>query len=269
MKISILTLFPEMFVGPFDESIIKRAKEKGLVEINLINIRDFGIGRHKVVDDKPYGGGVGMVMKVDVLDKAIQFAKVTKKHQPEADRPLDEKVILLDARGQTFVQSTAKTFSQLKHLILLCGHYEGIDERVRKLVDMTISVGDFILTGGEISAMLVTDAVARLIPGVLKEDATLYESFSLTSQTDYSKQTTCLPAGKTAVYRSPNAVSSLLEYPQYTMPQDYNGEKVPDILLSGNHQEIATWRREKSLEITTAHRPDLLKNFNKQETRDK
>ena len=225
MKITILTLFPEMFDGPFRESIVKHAQQKNLLEINLVNIRDYGQGRHKVVDDRPYGGGVGMVMKVDILDKAIQSVKDKNLSRDE------QKVVLLDARGQQYKQVIAKEFSSLKHLILLCGHYEGVDERVRNLVDTTISIGDFILTGGEIPAMLITDSVARLISGVLKEDATALESFS----------------------------DNTLEYPQYTTPREYNGESVPEVLLSGNHKEIEKWRAEQARVITKKHRPDLLK----------
>jgi len=224
MKITILTLFPEMFVGPFQESILKHAQQKNLLEINLVNIRDFGEGRHKVVDDKPYGGGVGMVMKVDVLDKAIQSVREKGLAKDE------EKVALLDARGVQFQQKIAKDLSQIKHLIILCGHYEGVDERVRSLVDLTISIGDFILTGGEIPAMLVVDSIGRLISGVLKEEATAKESFS----------------------------TNQLEYPQYTTPREYNGMHVPEVLLSGNHQEIKKWQEKKAEEMTQKHRPDLL-----------
>lgn len=227
MRITILTLFPDMFTGPFSESIIKRSQEKGSVEIQLVNIRDFGLGTHKVVDDKPYGGGVGMVMKVDVLDKAIKSVRDKTLHSHQ------QKVVLLDPRGKQFKQQTAQDFSTLQHIILLCGHYEGIDERVRNLVDVTISIGDFILTGGEIPAMLVTDAVVRLIPGVLKENATLHESFSIEG--------------------------FLLEYPHYTTPSEYKGEKVPTILLSGDHKKIDAWRQEQSMQITKTYRPDLLK----------
>lgn len=225
MKITILTLFPNMFDGPFRESILKHAQEKNLLEINFINIRDFGEGKHKVVDDRPYGGGVGMVMRVDILDKAIQAVKDAKLNTTE------QKVVLLDARGKTFRQSVAKDFSHLKHLILLCGHYEGVDERVRDLIDETISIGDFVLTGGEIPAMLIVDSVARLIPGVLKEQATDIESFS----------------------------TNLLEFPQYTNPREYNGIAVPDVLLSGNHKAIEKWRQEQAENITHKNRPDLLK----------
>lgn len=225
MKITILTLFPEMFDGPFRESILKHAQQKNLVDIHLVNIRDFGQGRHKVVDDRPYGGGVGMVMKVDVLDEAIKQAREKGLAKEE------EKVALLDARGMQYNQKVAKDMSHLKHLILLCGHYEGVDERVRNLVDITISIGDFILTGGEIPAMLLVDSIVRLIPGVLKEEATNKESFS----------------------------NDLLEYPQYTTPREYTGMTVPDVLLSGNHKEIKKWQEEKAQEMTQKHRPDLIK----------
>lgn len=228
MKITILTLFPEMFVGPFSESILKRAQEKGLLEINFVNIRDFGQGRHKVVDDRAYGGGVGMVLKVDILDSAIQAVGDSTLSSQE------QKVVLMDPRGQTFKQTIAQEFSQLKHLILLCAHYEGVDERVRSLVDETISIGDFILTGGEIPAMAIVDAVSRLVPGVLKEDATTYESFS----TD-------------------NAGNTFLEYPQYTTPRIYKGMEVPEILVSGNHKKIEEWKSSEAKKITKMHRPDL------------
>ncbi len=230
MKISILTLFPEMFSGPFSESIVKRAIEKQQVDIELVQIRNFGIGNHKMVDDRPFGGGVGMVMRVDVIDNALNSVKDVTLTKEE------EQVILLDARGKTFNQSSAISFSKLKHLILLCGHYEGVDERVRSLVDQTISLGDFIVTGGEIPAMLITDAVVRLLPGVLKEHATGLESFSLVSET-----------------------KQLLEYPQYTMPREYKGMKVPDILVSGNHPKIKAWQKVEAEKITKLHRPDLLR----------
>ncbi|HEV2339276.1 MAG TPA: tRNA (guanosine(37)-N1)-methyltransferase TrmD [Patescibacteria group bacterium] len=225
MKITILTLFPEMFVGPFDMSILDRAKEKNLLTIEMVNIRDFGEGKHKVVDDKPYGGGIGMVMKVAVLDKAIQSVRDKKLSH-------EEKVILLDPRGAVFTQKVAVGFSKLTHLILLCGHYEGVDERIRQLVDETISIGDFVVTGGEIPAMLVTDAVSRLITGVLKNEATAYESFS----------------------------EKLLEYPQYTTPAIYRYMKVPQVLRSGNHNEIEKWRKEQAVIVTKRHRPDLLQS---------
>ena len=224
MKISILTLFPEMFKGPFDSSIIKRAKEKKLVDISYVNIRDFGIGKHKLVDDTPYGGGNGMVLRVDVLEKAISKTRDKKFKKTE------EKVILLSAHGKTFQQKDAENFAKLKHLILICGHYEGFDERIKKYVDGEVSVGDFVLTGGEIPAMLVTDSVLRLIKGVLKEGSAAFESFS-----------------------------PLLEHPQFTKPQVYKNAGVPEVLLSGDHKKINEWRNKKAHEITAKLRPDLIK----------
>lgn len=230
MKISILTLFPEMFEGPFDYSIIKNAKEKSAVKIKFVNIRDFGIGRHKVVDDKPYGGGHGMVLRVDVLEKAIENAKDKRL------KTKDQRVILLSPHGKTFNQKKALELSYLKHLILICGHYEGVDERAKEFVDEEISIGDFILTGGELPAMMITDAIVRLIKGVLKDGVTDTESFSL-------------PAGRQ---------DPLLEYPHYTKPQTYKNLNVPVILLRGDHKKIKEWRDKESLKATIRLRPDLI-----------
>lgn len=224
MKITIITLFPEMFKGPFDSSIIKRALDKKLIELEFVNLRGFGLGKHQLVDDTPYGGGMGMILRVDVLKKAIEAAKDKNLQKSE------QKIILLSAHGKKFNQETADSFSKLKSLILICGHYEGFDERVKKFIDGEISVGDFVLTGGEIPAMLITDAVARLVSGVIKEDSASFESFS-----------------------------PYLEYPQYTKPQIFEKMKVPEILLSGNHQEIKKWREEESLKITRKLRPDLIR----------
>jgi tRNA (guanine37-N1)-methyltransferase len=225
MKISILTLFPEMFDGPFKYSIIKKAADRKLISVKFINIRDFGIGKHRMVDDTPYGGGNGMIFRVDVLKNAIESSKdktLTGKQQ---------RIILLSAHGRTFNQKTALKFSELKHLIIVCGHYEGFDERVRKYVDDEISIGDYILTGGEIPAMLITDSVSRLVEGVIKKGSLENESFS-----------------------------PYLEYPQYTKPRIFENNPVPKILLSGNHQEIEKWKKAKSLEQTVKLRPDLIKN---------
>lgn len=224
MKIDILTLFPKMFSGPFDESIIKRAQEKGLVEIKVHDLRDYGEGERKTVDDRPYGGGVGMILRVDIVNKAISDLKKTGK---------GTKVVLLDATGNKFTQAVAKDYSKDEHLILIAGHYEGFDHRVQEhLVDEVISIGDYVLTGGEIPAMVIADAVVRLIPGVLeKEEATQLESFT-----------------------DPN----LLEFPQYTRPEEFKGWKVPEVLLSGNHKEIEKWRKEESLNKTRKVRPDLI-----------
>ena len=232
MKISILTLFPEMFHGPFGYSIVKRAIDKKLVEIDLINIRGFGIGKHKVVDDKPYGGGLGMILRVDVLEKAINNTRDNRLS------PKKQRVVLLDPQGKTFNQKRAEEFSNLTHLILVCGHYEGIDSRIEYFVDEKISIGDFIVTGGEIPAMLVADATVRLIKGNLDKEVTNIESFS-----------PCLPAGR-----------AFLEYPQYTRPKVYKSYSVPELLLSGNHKKIGEWRKTTALKHTMSHRPDLIKD---------
>ena len=219
MKFDVLTLFPEMFEG-LNSSIIGKAKERGLIEINLINIRDFSKDKHKKVDDTPYGGGAGMVMKPDVVYDAYSSVK-------------DEnaKVIYLSPQGKVLNQEKVKELSNENHLILLCGHYEGIDQRVLdEIVDEEISIGDYVLTGGELPAMVLIDSVSRYVEGVLSEDSTKEESFS----------------------------NGMLEYPQYTRPEEFRGKKVPEVLISGHHENIKKWRDEKSLEITKLKRPDLL-----------
>ena len=219
MKINILTLFPEMF-DIFNHSIIGKAKEKGLVEIKPINIRDFTLNKHKKVDDYPYGGGAGMVMTPQPLVDSIRYCKKENKG----------KVIFLGPRGKTFSQEMAKKLSEEEELIFVCGHYEGIDERVYKYIDLEISLGDFILTGGEMAAIPVIDSILRLKSGVLgKEESYEDESFS----------------------------DGLLEYPQYTRPEEFEGDKVPEVLLSGHHENIRKWRRAKSLILTKERRDDL------------
>lgn len=231
MKISIITLFPEVFDPILNSSILKRAQSKGKVSFELINLRRFGEGKHKIVDDPPYGGGAGMVLRADVLAKALtQTIKISRSKKNDHSI----KVILTSASGTPYKQKTAQKLSELDHLIIVCGHYEGVDQRfIDKYVTQEISIGDFVLTGGEIPAMVIVDSITRLIPGVLeKPEATVNESFT-----------------------NP----SLLEGPQYTRPEDFAGQKVPDVLLSGNHGEIAKWRKKKSLEKTGQVRPDLLK----------
>lgn len=221
MKIDIVTLFPNMFDGVFSDSIINRAREKKLLDIKIHNLRDYTLDKHKKVDDRPYGGGPGMVIMADPVFKAVEA--LAKK---------DSKVILLTPQGKKLNQKLAEKISGYKHAILLCGHYEGIDDRVKAIVTDEISIGDYVLTCGEIPAMALIDCVARLIPGVLGDsESALDESFS----------------------------SGLLEYPQYTRPPVYKGMGVPDILLSGNHKEIEKWRKRQSLDKTIKHRPDLLK----------
>ena len=220
MKFDVLTLFPEMF-DSLKQSVIGRAVEKELIDINLINIRDFSEDKHKKVDDTPYGGGAGMVMMPDVVYRAYQSVK-TK----------NAKVIYMSPQGKKLDQKKVEDLSKQEHLIILCGHYEGIDQRVLdKIVDEEISIGDYILTGGELPAIVLIDSVSRYVKGVLKEDSIKEESFS----------------------------NGLLEYPQYTRPEIFEGEKVPEILLSGHHEKIEKWRKEKSFEITKNKRPDLLK----------
>jgi tRNA (guanine37-N1)-methyltransferase len=243
IKIDILTLFPEMFKGVFSESIIKRAREKKLVEIKTHNLRDWAKDKRGTVDDRPYGGGIGMILRVDIIDKALEALRnqETKKlrNLPAGRQGLKPKIILLTPKGRVFTQARARELSKEKHLLFVCGHYEGVDERVRKhLVDEEISIGDYVLTGGEIPAMVVTDAIVRLIPGVLEKiEAVKDESFQSPHLTPHH--------------------SALLEYPQYTRPEVYKGWEVPEVLLSGNHEKIAQWRKEKSLERTKKRRPDL------------
>lgn len=227
MTITILTLFPEMLRGPFDSSILKRAQEAGFVIFETVNIRNFATDRYKTVDGPPYGGGVGMIMRVDVMDRALSYACSRVKTTTSKRR-----IILLDPQGTVYTQKKARELTAYDHIILICGHYEGIDERIRALADEELSLGDYILTGGEIPAMCVADSIVRLLPGVLrKASATRDESFS--------------------------EHSHLLEYPQYTRPQVYRRKKVPDVLLSGNHANIAAWHRQQSLTRTQKRRPDL------------
>ena len=222
MKIDVLTLFPAMFAGPLDESIVKRAREAKLLDLKIHNLRDWTHDRHKTVDDKPFGGGPGMLLKVEPLFEAIESLQREKT-----------KVILLSPAGRKFSQEIAREMAQQEDLILVCGSYEGFDERVREaLADDELSIGDYVLTNGALPAMVVIDAVARLLPGVLGDDESSYdESFS----------------------------HGLLEYPQYTRPAEFRGMKVPEVLLSGNHAEIENWRREQAKLRTKKQRPDLLK----------
>ena len=232
MRIDIVTLFPEMFTGPFGESIIRRAAERGLVEIHLHNLRDYGLGRHRQVDDYPFGGGPGMVLRVEPLFAAVEEirAGIGKEDIP---------VILLSPQGRLFNQKVAEELAQQPNLILICGHYEGVDERVREhLVTDELSIGDYILTGGELPAMVMVDAVVRLLPGALG-------------------------AGEGA--QEDSYAMGLLEYPQYTRPREFRGWTVPEVLLSGNHAEIARWRLEQALKRTRERRPDLLEKLSEEE----
>jgi tRNA (guanine37-N1)-methyltransferase len=227
MRFDILTLFPDMFSSPLRESILGKAIEKGLIQIRTINIRDFSLDKHQVVDDSPYGGGQGMVMKVEPIARSIESVK---SQYPSA------RIIFLTPQGKPFSQDLARRLSTQPHLILLCGRYEGVDERVRDLfIDEEISIGDYVLTGGELAAMVLIDAVSRLIPGVLGSDRS---------------------AGEDSFF------NFLLEYPQYTRPFDFRGRCVPEVLLSGNHSAIALWRRKEALKRTSLRRPELLAKAN-------
>ena len=228
MQFDVLTLFPEMF-DILNESIIGRAKEKGLINVNLINIRDFSKNKHKKVDDTPYGGGAGMVIQPDVVYDAY---KSIIKNDEESEKT---RVIYMSPQGKKLNQQKVEELSKQEHLILLCGHYEGIDQRVLDtIVDEEISIGDYVLTGGELPAMVLIDSVSRYVEGVLKDGSTTEESFS----------------------------QGLLEYPQYTRPEVFEDQQVPEVLCSGNHQMIDKWRREQSLKKTLEKRPDLLDEVN-------
>ena len=240
MRIDIITLFPEFFEGFKEHSIVGRAVKTGKVEIVVHNLRDQASDNYGSVDDRPYGGGPGMVLRFDVLLKTLQKIR-SSDHSPNASLPAGRqgseleksKVILLTPQGRVYKQELAQELSKKQNLILICGHYEGFDERIREYVDQEISIGDYVLTGGELAAMVLTDSMVRLLPGVLGDE---------TSSHDESH------------------ADGLLEYPQYTRPAEYDGKKVPEILLSGNHKEIEAWRREQARERTKLRRPDLIKS---------
>ncbi len=227
MRFDIITIFPEIFAGVLEYGILRRARHAGLVDVRLVNLREFAQDKHRSVDDRPYGGGEGMVFMPEPLFAAVEFCR-----GPE--RSAQSRVILLTPQGKTWRQDLALDLSGLRHVILICGRYEGVDQRVIDcLVDSEISVGDFVLTGGEIPAMVVLDSVVRLIPGALgNSDSALNESFS----------------------------TGLLDYPQYTRPAAFRGQAVPEVLLSGDHARIAKWRKERALDKTLRHRPEMAEN---------
>ena len=230
MRIDIISIFPGMFDPVLNESMIKRAQQKGKLKLFIHDLRSFSTDKHSKVDDRPFGGGSGMVMMADPIFRAIADIKKRARAGKSGQKP---RVILLCPQGRTLTQARAKELSRFKHLILICGHYEGVDERVRRhLTDDEISIGDYVLTGGELPAMVLVDSVVRLLPGVLGDKNSLnFESFE----------------------------GNLLEYPQYTRPADYRGMKVPDVLVCGDHTKIEQWRRQQALVRTKKRRPDLLK----------
>jgi len=227
LEINILTIFPNMFKGPFSESILNKAQEKGLIKINLIDLRDFTLDKHKTVDDYSYGGGPGMVLKPQPIWDAVEVIRKNKS-------PLPLKIIITSAQGKIFNQGMAKDLSKEDRLLIICGRYEGIDERIPKLLDAEeVSIGNFVVSGGELPAMLMVDAISRMIPGVLgKEESMVNDSF----------------------------YNEYLDYPHYTRPDEFKGLKVPKILLSGNHKEIDKWRRKQSLLRTLIRRPEIFAN---------
>lgn len=225
MIFTIFTLFPNLFTSPLQESIIRKAADKGLVQFNIVNIRDFAEDIHRTCDDNPYGGGPGMVMKIEPIHRAVEHVEKTMGRS---------KTILLTPQGKVFDQPTAERLARLSHVSLLCGRYEGVDERVLTLVDEEISIGDYILSGGEVAALVLIDAIARHIPGVLGNDQSVVDE---------------------------SLKECLLEYPQYTRPEEYLDMNVPSVLLSGNHEEIRKWRREQSIRKTILKRPDLMDKF--------
>lgn len=247
MKITIITLFPAMLRGFFEESIIKRAVDTGHVAIEVVNLRDYATDERGTVDDRPYGGGAGMVLKVDVINRALDELKNK-----------DSKVILTSARGKVFNQKKAQELSSLDHIVLIAGHYEGVDERVYDYIDEEISIGDFVLTGGEIAAAAIADSVVRLIPGVLKkEDATANESFF---EFDIDELISIIGEHKSLASLKKQGVKKvqLLEYPHYTRPEEYAGAKVPSVLKSGDFKKIYEWKVQRAFEETLKKRPDLL-----------
>lgn len=226
MRIDMVTIFPEMFAGPFGESITKRAVDKGILDIHFTNFRDYALDKHHHVDDSPFGGGAGMVLKPEPMYSAVRdLLGKTAKYEGR------RRILIMDPSGPTFNQAKAKELAEYEQLVFICGHYEGFDARIYRLADEAISIGDFVLTGGELPAMVITDAVSRMLPGVLgDEDSAPTDSF----------------------------YEGLLGYPQYTRPRDFEGDLVPDVLVSGDHAKIRQWRREQSLLLTKRYRPDLL-----------
>jgi len=247
MKIDILTIFPDFFHGPLDYGIIRRARESGLVTIEVHDLRAFAHDRHHTVDDRPFGGGEGMVLKPDPIYECVEMLNVTPRGQRMAGRST-ESIILLSAQGQRFDQNVAQELAALERIILICGRYEGVDERVSDfLADREISIGDYVLSGGELGAAVILDTVTRLIPGAVGNEAsTQQESFTMQAELKGDGPTsTCASGG-------------LLDYPHYTRPADFRGMAVPEILVSGNHDGIRLWRRRAALEKTMRNRPDLL-----------
>lgn len=256
MRFDIITIFPEFFRGPLDYGIVRRARETKLIEVALHDLRDFTQDRHRTVDDRPFGGGAGMVLKPEPIFAAVESLLGASSHAASADAPEKTAIVLLSASGKRFLQSTARRFAELERIVLICGRYEGVDERVAEhLVTAEISVGDFVLSGGELAATMVLDAVTRLIPGALgNEKSAENESFSLPSS-DSLQTAAHLPLRD---HTSSEGARALLDYPHYTRPQNFRGWEVPQVLVGGNHEEVQRWRERTAFEKTRRNRPDLL-----------
>ena len=254
MRFDLITIFPEFFTGPLDYGIVRRAREAHLIETHIHDLRNFTHDRHRTVDDRPFGGGEGMVMKCEPLFDAVESLVGPASH---ANPPARQAIVLLSAAGRLFRQETARRFAQLDRIILICGRYEGVDERVAEhLATDEISIGDFVLSGGELAAAMILDAVTRLIPGALgNEDSTVNESFSA-SAAEPSGTRAAITSHESPVTSHGNR--GILDYPHYTRPPSFRGWDVPEILLGGNHEEIRRWRHQQALEKTQRNRPDLL-----------
>jgi tRNA (guanine37-N1)-methyltransferase len=270
MKFDVVTIFPEFFAGPLHHGIVRRARESGLIDVHVHDLRQFTHDRHKTVDDRPFGGGEGMVLKPEPIFKAVETilseAALRQRERGDARKLSDDTaVVLLSASGKIFAQETARRFAGLERLVLLCGRYEGVDERVAEhLATDEISVGDFVLSGGELPAALVMDAVTRLLPGALGNEASsVHESFSpgrKRAPADERRQSR--PDRETQLIEDVSCAPGLLDCPHYTRPADFRGWKVPEVLLSGDHEEIRRWRERLALEKTRRNRPDLLSRAN-------
>src|ERR1700733_4012185 len=265
MRFDIVTIFPEFFAGPLEYGIVRRAREAGLIDIGVRDLRAFTHDRHKTVDDRPFGGGEGMVMKPEPLFEAVESLVGARDAAGPVGAGGNAAIVLLSAAGKLFCQETARRFAQLERIVLICGRYEGVDERVAEhLATDEISIGDFVLSGGELPAAMILDAVTRLIPGALgNEDSAVNESFSAEGASG-PKAPSRDEAVMSPVNRRPanqlqeNGGRGILDYPHYTRPQTFRGWDVPEVLVGGNHEEIRRWRREKALEKTRRNRPDLL-----------
>lgn len=259
MRFDLITIFPEFFQGPLEHGILRRAQEAGLVEIRVQDLREFTKDRHRTVDDRPFGGGEGMVLKPEPLFEAVEalLGKGVGRAEQRPSHDSNTAIVLMSAAGKLFRQETARRYADLERIVLICGRYEGVDERVAEhLATEEISVGDFVLSGGELPALLVIDAATRLIPGALGNEASSQnESFCAPSEQAKEKQR---PIQSSTANESPGEATGLLDFPHYTRPADYRGWRVPEVLVGGNHAEVAKWRRAAALEKTRRNRPDLL-----------